>query len=713
MHSTNLPLVLSFLARLLHAQEVTWAPRHETSILLRRDGTPTASCPEQFGNPPMNCDSPACGGQAAAGVCKNNSGGGKSCQCQAGAPAPTPTNTMVTATNAAGSTIIGIYQLITIDKYKSLRQEQTVTISQTTTGSDGQPTVAAAAAVVAAGGVAWILGTSADAAGAAILKPPPKPEASKDDPSCPAQKHKCKDCGAIPEVDVCIAPDGGCACEPEKKCPVENAKPECIEKACTGLNGKCTTGEHNGCSCKGCPTGDQQPQCDDEQKCKGKDGKCTVGDNAGCGCKQSPCPEPRYTPFCDFCGGKGNDGKCNGIAAENHAWKGCKCWDFAPGISEPPKVGQFPITEDIPDATPSSYSYGGDDPLKCLNLGYGAKHEDIKKSATDWCKSVNGKKVTKTGDGDVLYKRFAYDYYSYWLGAQYDGASGGNCGDSADVKEINCVSTMLEELDDCNSGDPEFKGAELTDGCVKYHISLSRSTNDNDPPFKQLPQNSPECAKGDVDVTPVAFNFWQGVSKKFCNDVGDGKSAKKAELKNTDLQTRSLFRRTPPPSSKSYPDWKFFFEWEPKGSGSCAKTCEEAMGTFANSCGHYGGQQNSMVKKGSIEVGCGKYSYSLEGPPKAPPPAPPAPESYCSVTYGTFFLHFWVGTNKGWGGDDGAAFQKEVKGCGAVTGWSLGSSNPPDFEFNLPVTMKSGCVERAIKSAGGPAISCVWKSLTG
>lgn len=114
----------------------------------------------------MNCDTPACGGQSAtAGVCKNNSGSGKPCQCQigtAGTPAPTnaPTNTMVTTTDTAGSTFIGTYNLITIDKYKSLRQQQTVTISQTTTGSDGQPTVAAAAAVIAAGGVAWILGTT-------------------------------------------------------------------------------------------------------------------------------------------------------------------------------------------------------------------------------------------------------------------------------------------------------------------------------------------------------------------------------------------------------------------------------------------------------------------------------------------------------------------------------------------------------------------------
>jgi hypothetical protein len=222
--------------------------------------------------------------------------------------------------------------------------------------------------------------------------------------------------------------------------------------------------------------------------------------------------------------------------------------------------------------------------LKCLDLSYDAKRDDLKKNIAEWCKSVDGKEITKSRDTGFVYKRFDYNYYSYWLAAGYDGASGGNCGDKAKVTGDSCISTMQEELDNCNIGQDRFKGAELTNGCVRYQVTFSTSKNDDDPPFKQLVQEQPICAKGNDDVTVVAYNFWQGVSKKFCSEVGDGKSAKKIELKNTDLQARSIFARTPPPSDKSYPDWKFHFEWEPKSSGFCAKTCEQAMGTFTDAC---------------------------------------------------------------------------------------------------------------------------------
>jgi hypothetical protein len=162
MHPTHMLLGLGLGTQIVSAQQVTATSPPESMALERRDDPPAASCPEQFGIAPMNCDDAACGGQSdKPGVCKNNSGSGRPCQCKvATAGAPAPMVTKVTTTNSAGSTIIGDYNLITIDQYKNLRQSQTVTLTQTTTGSDGKETVAAAAAVVAAGGVVWFLGNT-------------------------------------------------------------------------------------------------------------------------------------------------------------------------------------------------------------------------------------------------------------------------------------------------------------------------------------------------------------------------------------------------------------------------------------------------------------------------------------------------------------------------------------------------------------------------
>jgi hypothetical protein len=143
---------------------------------------------------------------------------------------------------------------------------------------------------------------------------------------------------------------------------------------------------------------------------------------------------------------------------------------------------------------------------------------------------------------------------------------------------------MLKELDDCNSGQPTFNGAELTDGCVKYHVTFSTSTKFNDPPVKPLPQEKAKCASDGSSVIVVAADFWQGVAKKFCKDVGDGKTAKKEDLRNTDLQTRPL-GRSPAPSSGSYSDWKIHFEWEQKkGDHACCLSCNDAMTEFVNDC---------------------------------------------------------------------------------------------------------------------------------
>jgi hypothetical protein len=123
--------------------------------------------------------------------------------------------------------------------------------------------------------------------------------------------------------------------------------------------------------------------------------------------------------------------------------------------------------------------------------------------------------------------------------------------------------------------------------------------------------------------------------------------------------------------------------------------------------GHYGNQGNVMVKKGSVDVGCGKYSYSLEGPPeKQLEPAKPK-KADCVQSYAAFFLHYRIwALGKSWGTEDGAKLKEELSGCGAITSWDTYTGTDHNYELNLPVTIAAGCVERAIKSAGGPDISC-------
>ena len=66
-----------------------------------------------------------------------------------------------------------------------------------------------------------------------------------------------------------------------------------------------------------------------------------------------------------------------------------------------------------------------------------------------------------------------------------------------------------------------------------------------------------------------------------------------------------------------------------------------------------------------------------------------------------------------WVTDNGEKLKKEEKGCGAITGWNVKQINREvadeswtatyKITFNLPRTIKAGCVERAIASAGGPS----------
>ncbi|ELR06921.1 hypothetical protein GMDG_02291 [Pseudogymnoascus destructans 20631-21] len=79
------------------------------------------------------------------------------------------------------------------------------------------------------------------------------------------------------------------------------------------------------------------------------------------------------------------------------------------------------------------------------------------------------------------------------------------------------------------------------------------------------------------------------------------------------------------------------------------------------------------------------------------------------------FYEFEVYNIYGWATDGGDSLHNQEKGCGALTGWDFiaaTSSSSASAYFNLPFLIKTGCVERAIVSAGGPKLSCQYQDHT-
>jgi hypothetical protein len=196
---------------------------------------------------------------------------------------PSPTLSIITTT-ASGKTIEATFALETLTQYAGLRQTitTTVTVNETATQSNSPPDAALAAAVIGAGGVAYILvGVSGEAGGIILEGPqPPTDGTPSDEPDCPTTATHCKDCGGVSGICL-IGVNAGCLCDEEEPCP----------------------------------TGDQQPKCDDTN-CEGdEDNQCTK-DNEGCACTPPPqpeCPADDYYLFCEECGGHQNN-ICNGVS---------------------------------------------------------------------------------------------------------------------------------------------------------------------------------------------------------------------------------------------------------------------------------------------------------------------------------------------------------------------------------------------------------------
>jgi hypothetical protein len=90
----------------------------------------------------------------------------------------------------------------------------------------------------------------------------------------------------------------------------------------------------------------------------------------------------------------------------------------------------------------------------------------------------------------------------------------------------------------------------------------------------------------------------------------------------------------------------------------------------------------------------------------------PTPTAVCYYEITDIFYTFVITNINNWAeNDSGAALKKQESGCGAITDWSwhdAANGKGAHVIFNLPLFLTAGCVERAIVSAGGPKVSCIY-----
>ncbi|KAL8781354.1 MAG: hypothetical protein Q9213_006043 [Squamulea squamosa] len=152
---------------------------------------------------------------------------------------------------------------------------------------------------------------------------------------------------------------------------------------------------------------------------------------------------------------------------------------------------------------------------------------------------------------------------------------------------------------------------------------------------------------------------------------------------------------TAAPSTTSAPEWPFTFTDINKGP---VIACQNST------VGKAGGIKYTECKGDKTTVGtdtkiAARYSSFVASASSAAA----LPTAVCSIYNSGFAYHLLIKHINGWAGENGGKLRHEDKGCGALTSWKWYHDSA---EFYLPFFINKGCVERAIKSAGGPHLSC-------
>jgi hypothetical protein len=133
----------------------------------------------------------------------------------------------------------------------------------------------------------------------------------------------------------------------------------------------------------------------------------------------------------------------------------------------------------------------------------------------------------------------------------------------------------------------------------------------------------PLCNVDEISGFPANL-FKDGVYSKFCSDIKDFKadqswtvdaSGQKETTKKRDVDV-DLVERTPPTSAKNYEGYNVILHFEPhKTDDKCLTSCDKAYYSIAQGqCGSAAAGMNIMASEGTIDVGCGNYSYSIAAP---------------------------------------------------------------------------------------------------
>ncbi|KAH5400317.1 hypothetical protein HBI47_197940 [Parastagonospora nodorum] len=619
-------IITSLPCHLLHRtmKSLSWAALFSTvfhGVSLGQSGNKIFACPEQLGAEPQACQSDTCGNEDKSNPkhCSKKAPGGINCVCDPSRKPSGPAQTTKVVAQASATTggVTGVYALATLAAFSNLREKITATItipaSQATGASTPEKVVPV---VVYAGGVAWYLATVSGGE-AAALTPPIEPAGHPNDNTCPAKKTACKDCGG--KSGICVSPNTGCGCE-QNSCPKD--KPTCDDKKCKGDKGKCTFEALDGCECgSSCPTGDKKPKCKDTKCQGGSDNKCTV-QNKGCECDQQKCPSEEDLPFCSDCGGEENDKSicgghtpcCKQDAPEFEVIKGCGCYKpmreqsapYTPPLDRK-KIGQW--RSNLQSREKEICQPRDDSHSEVL----APQHEkdgkpSVESAAKDWCSKVDGKTL-----GDTPEFQFnKYKFSTFWLSASLrkDAPANLKCGKDAKIKKDDCIKTIDTAMARCEPYQQFTHGASLAKGCIFYNVTLNGESNSGSPPWAPS-QDKPSC---DSKISDITNTFFKSLYPAFCKQIKNGAALKKT-LTSADIKTSGSRKRTPPPSPKSFQGYKFNFEFIGGNSG-CKKTCEEAYADLNSACGREG---TTMKQKGQFDVGCGKYSYSIEQPPPKQP----------------------------------------------------------------------------------------------